>query len=145
MALLLAKRRRHTLNSLPRLRRQSLKSLEHFLVRHPGAEISPTIRSLLHASKLCGLGIRQPAATLLLEAAQIKLDLLLESSIEKASDLQILLNCAHDLLFTTTICKCFHHQRVELCMLHLFNPVMFEQALELRIELLIVFDAFKVM
>ena len=30
-------------------------------------------------------------------------------------------------------------------MLHFFNPVMFEQALELRIEILVVFDALEVM
>src|SRR5215208_7061544 len=38
----------------------------------------------------------------------------------------------------------FDHQRVELCVLHFLNPVMFEQTLELRVELLIVFNAFKV-
>src|SRR5262249_3770832 len=108
-------------------------------------EISPTIRSHLHAPKLCRLSLRQPATARLLEAGQIKLHLLLESTVEKASDLQILLNRTHDLLFTTTGRQCFDHQRVELCVLHFFNPVMFEQALELRIEFLIVSDAFQVM
>src|SRR5689334_7863772 len=140
----LAERRCDTLNSLPRFQRQRLERLEHFLVRHAGAEISPTIRSQLHAPKLRRLSLRQPATTRLLEAAQIKLHLLLESAIEKAADLEILLNGTQNLRFTTTVRECFNHQRVELCMLYFFNPVMFEQTLKLRIEFLIVFDAFEV-
>src|SRR5690349_5209062 len=139
----LAERRRHALNSQPSLRRQRLKRLEHLLVRHTRAEISPTIRSQLHAPKLRRFSLRQAATTRLFEAAQIKFHLLLESAIEKAPDLQILLNSAHDLLFTTTVCERFNHQRVEFRVLHFFNPVMFEQALELRIEFLIVSDAFE--
>ena len=141
----LAKRRGDAFYSLPRFRRQRLKRLEHFLVSHACAEISPTIRSQLHASKLVRLCLRQPATTRLLETAKIKLDLLLQSTVEKRSDLEILLDGAHDLLFTATGCECFNHQRVELCVLHFFNPVIFQQALELRVEFLIVLDAFEVM
>ena len=40
----LAKRRRNALDSLPGFGRQAFERLENFLVRHPGAEVSPAIR-----------------------------------------------------------------------------------------------------
>ncbi|HEX5875456.1 MAG TPA: hypothetical protein VFY60_12480 [Pyrinomonadaceae bacterium] len=67
--------------------------------------------------------------------------MLLQRLVDKAADVDVLFNSTHPFFFAAAGRKRFDHQSVELCVLHLFDPVVLEQALELRIEVLIIFDA----
>jgi hypothetical protein len=71
--------------------------------------IRPAIRTQLHAAKLVFLCLRQRAATRTFEAAEIEFHLLLQRSVDKAADLDVLFNSAHPFFFAAPRRKRFNH------------------------------------
>ena len=66
------------------------------------------------------------------------MDLLRKGRVEHAADLEILLDGALDLVRGPVLDQCLHHQDIELGVLRLLHPMVLQEALELRIEILVV-------
>src|SRR6266545_385192 len=111
---------------------------------HPSAQIGPAIRLQLHLAKLLLLRVVELTTGGPGESLKVKLHLLFQAAVDEAADLDVFFHSLHYLFFIATRRKRFDHQRVELGVLNFFNPVMLEQALKLRIEILIVSDAVNV-
>ena len=111
-------------------------------MRHAGAEIGPAVGLVLRGHEPVALRRRQRAARRGLEGFEIERGLLLQAVVEEVADGEIAVDRLVDLRLAHARGDGFDHQRVELGVLHLFHPVMLEQALELRIERAVVVDRF---
>src|SRR5688572_15706678 len=111
---------------------------------HAGAEIGPA-HSFEHGIlDLLALAPGQIPSGRLHETLDIELGLLLDALIQESADLCVLLKSLVDLLRRGIAHDFLNHQRIELGVLRLFEPVMLEQALELRVEILVIFNALDV-
>src|SRR5262249_49499745 len=84
-----------------------------------------------------------PACTF--EAFEIELHLLQECGIDHPADLEIAVDGICTFLRGAYVGDRSKHQRIKLRVLRFFHPVVLEQALELRIQLLVVVHAVQVM
>ena len=113
-------------------------------MRHAGAEIGPAHSFQDGVGHLLALALGELSPGSLNEAFRFELRLLLDAVIEKHADFGVLLKGLIDLFWSRILHDRLHDQSVELGMLRLFQPVVLEQALELRVEVLIIPDALDV-
>ena len=108
---------------------------------HAGTDKGPAQGLVRCRDKHVAFGGAQMAAGCFREAFGVQLGLLGQPAIEESPDFEIALNRLFALLLAALGGDCFRHQRVELGVPHLLHPVMAQQALELRIERLVVLHA----
>src|SRR5690606_17437627 len=107
---------------------------EVFRMGDARADICPAIRLVLYLDKLLPLVFTQDASRRCLESLKVKQGLLPYAGIQESADLEILVDRFFDLFGRHTVSDRLDHHRVEFCVLSFFEPVMLEQALELRVE-----------
>ena len=112
---------------------------------HPCAQISPTHALENRLSHLFALASRKVSSGRLHEALDIEFRLLLDPLVQECADLGVFLKGLVDLFLRGACRQLLDDQRIELGVLRLFEPVMLEQALELRVQLLVVFYSLDVM
>src|SRR4029453_6880135 len=110
-------------------------------MRHPGPEVGPPLARDLGPHECLPLGDAEAASGGPGEVVHVEFDLLGERAVQHAADLEVLAHRSVDSRGVEVAAERLHHQRVELGVLRLLHPVVLEQALELRIELLVLLRA----
>src|SRR5262245_47675692 len=136
----LGERQRHLLDLISRLWFDLLDGCEKVRMRHAAAEISPAHSFQNGVGHLLALAPGERSSRSLNEAVRFELSLLLDAVINERSDFGVLRKSLIDLFGGSALHDRLDNQSIELGMLRLFQPVVHEQALELRIEVMIIPD-----
>src|SRR5262245_6686743 len=140
----LGERPRHLRDLIYRLRFDLFDGCEKVRMRHAAAEISPAHSFQNAVDHLLALAPGERPSRSLNEAVRFELSLLLDAVIDKRSISGVLGKSLIDLFGDSTLHDRLDNQSIELGMLRLFQPMVLEQTLELRIKALIIHDALDV-
>ena len=138
------KKRYDFIEPRPGPRLQKFHGRQEVFVRHAGAEKRPSRGLLLDRKEAVRFFGSEDPAGCAFQAFEIELHLLHQSGIEHPADFEIAVDGIRPFLRGARVADRSNHQRIELRVLRFFHPVVLEQALELRIQLLVVGHAVEV-